>query len=140
MKYFYLLILAVTLFMASCNHDDGDTYYPEITPTSLIGITFTDGAFSITIENSTTVSFYTREYPDIKGKAKYNFRHGIFEVINPYGKRLAASDVTEPYILYLEGTFTQFGKLDCDYFVVGEYEKVQMQGGTNMWKLEKDKP
>lgn len=138
MKCFYFLLLMATLLAASCSQDD-DPYIPEITPTSLIGTTFTDGAFFITIEENSMVSFYTREYPDIKGRAEYNFRHGIFEVINPYGRRLPANEVTKAYILYLEGTFTQYGKLDCDYVVVGPYEKAQMQGGTNMWKLEKEK-
>lgn len=139
MKNFFSLLLALLpLFLCSCSHEN-DPSALEITPASLIGTTFTDGAFFITIEENSMVSFYTREYPDIKGRAEYNFRHGIFEVINPYGKRLPANEVTKAYILYLEGTFTQYGKLDCDYVVVGPYEKAQMQGGTNMWKLEKEK-
>lgn len=137
MKHFYFLLIIGVLFMTSCSHNN-DPYVPEVTSASLVGTTFTDGAFFITIEENSMVSFYTRECPDMKG-AEYNFRHGIFEVINPFGKRLPANEVTKAYILYLEGTFTQYGKLDCDYFVVGPYEKVQMQGGTNMWKLEKDK-
>ena len=136
MKHLYFIFIVVILFITSCSHDS-DTYVPEITPVSLIGTTFTDGVFFITIEDATTVSYYTRDSPDIKGKAKYEFYHGIFDVINPYGRRLAAQDVKESYIYYLRGTFTQSGELDCSYLVVGEYEKVQMQGGGEMWKLKK---
>lgn len=140
MKHFYLLILAVTLFMTSCNHDDGDAYYPETTPTSLIGTTFTDGTFFITIENSTTVSYFVPTYPDLKGKAKYTFQHGIFRTINPYGHELALADVPEPYMPIFEGTFNVRNKLDCNYTVIGKSGSVQVFGGGEMWKLEKDKP
>lgn len=138
MKHFYFLLITVALLMTSCSNDN-DPYIPEITPTSLIGTTFTDGVFYITIESSTKISYYVPTYPELKGEAEYTFQHGIFKVINPYGRRLAAEEVVEPYILDCEGTFNIRNRLDCGYMVVGPYEKVQMSGGGEMWKLEKEK-
>lgn len=138
MKHFYFLFFVLALSMTSCSHDD-DTSVSDITPASLIGATFTDGVFYITVEDATTVSYYVPTYPELKGKAKYTFQHGIFKVINPYGQ-LALEDVTEPYISHFEGTFNVRNRLDCDYTVIGRNGSgsAQVFGGGELWKLNKD--
>lgn len=138
MKKFFYLLLVLLLFLCACSHDN-DPYVPEITPASLVGTTFTDGAFFLTIEENSMISFCTRDYPDIKGRAEYDFRHGIFKVINRNGPVMNGEEVTEAYIDYLEGTFNYEKHLECDYSVIGPHVLVHMYGSGEMWKLKKDK-
>lgn len=137
MKLRCILLGVFALFVASCSNED-DNYTPEINPISLIGTTFTDNALSFIIESKDSISFYTRDYPDIKGKAAYEFRHGIFRVINNRGPVSNSEEITEAYIDYLEGTFSRNGMLECDYSVIGPQVLVHMYGMGGMWKLEKD--
>lgn len=137
-KFLCLLAIALPMLLSGCSNDE--TYVSEITPASLVGSTFTDGSFFITIESATTISYFVPTYPNLKGTAKYTFQRGIFKIINPYG-RLALEDVTESYISSFEGTFNVRNRLDCDYTVIGPNGSgsVQVFGGGEMWKLEKTK-
>lgn len=138
MKYLYSLLVVLTLCLSACSQHD-DTYVPELTPASMIGTTFTDGVVYMTIQSNKKISYYVPTYPELKGEAEYTFQHGIFKVINPHKGRLAPEKVLEPYILDWEGTFNVRNRLDCEYAIIGPYEKVQMFGGGEMWKLEKEK-
>ena len=132
--FLFSLFCLFSLLTSSCSNEDHETPYVMQSPP--VGCVFEDGGISIKFETLNTVSFYSTDYSDSKGTAKYIFKEGIVQILNPYGRRLEKEETTEPYFLGFDGIFTSSNRIKVHYFFVGKKEVQQIMGsGSTMCKI-----
>jgi hypothetical protein len=134
MGKYYILFCLFPLLMSSCSNEGNETPYVMQSPP--VGCVFEDGGISIKFETLNTVSFYSTDYSDSKGTAKYIFKDGVVQILNPYGRRLKKEETAEAYFLGFDGEFTSPNRMKVHYFFVGKNEVQQITGsGSTMCKI-----